>query len=148
MKVVIQRSGESYVDVDKKTVGKINFGFVVLVGFTHDDNIDDIKYIVKKIVNLRVFDDSNGVMNLSIKDIKGKILSISQFTLYADTKKGNRPSYINAMNSNDAKKLYEYFNEELRCNDIEVETGVFGSDMDTHINNCGPVTILIDSKER
>jgi D-tyrosyl-tRNA(Tyr) deacylase len=148
MKVVIQRSGESYVDVDNKTVGKINFGFVVLVGFTHDDNIDDIKYIVKKIVNLRVFDDSNGVMNLSIKDIKGKILSISQFTLYADTKKGNRPSYINAMNSNDAKKLYEYFNEELRCNDIEVETGVFGSDMDTHINNCGPVTILIDSKER
>ena len=148
MKVVIQRSGESYVDVDNKTVGKINFGFVVLVVFTHDDNIDDIKYIVKKIVNLRVFDDSNGVMNLSIKDIKGKILSISQFTLYADTKKGNRPSYINAMNSNDAKKLYEYFNEELRCNDIEVETGVFGSDMDTHINNCGPVTILIDSKER
>lgn len=148
MKVVIQRSDESYVDVDNKTVGKINFGFVVLVGFTHDDNIDDIKYIVKKIVNLRVFDDSNGVMNLSIKDIKGKILSISQFTLYADTKKGNRPSYINAMNSNDAKKLYEYFNEELRCNDIEVETGVFGSDMDTHINNCGPVTILIDSKER
>ena len=148
MKVVIQRSGESYVDVDNKTVGKINFGFVVLVGFTHDDNIDDIKYIVKKIVNLRVFDDSNGVMNLSIKDIKGKILSISQFTLYADTKKGNRPSYINAMNSNDAKKLYEYFNEELRCNDIEVETGVFGSDMDTNINNCGPVTILIDSKER
>ena len=148
MKVVIQRSGESYVDVDNKTVGKINFGFVVLVGFTHDDNIDDIKYIVKKIVNLRVFDDSNGVMNLSIKDIKGKILSISQFTLYADTKKGNRPSYINAMNSNNKKKLYEYFNEELRCNDIEVETGVFGSDMDTHINNCGPVTILIDSKER
>ena len=148
MKVVIQRSGESYVDVDNKTVGKINFGFVVLVGFTHDDNIDDIKYIVKKIVNLRVFDDSYGVMNLSIKDIKGKILSISQFTLYADTKKGNRPSYINAMKSNDAKKLYEYFNEELRCNDIEVETGVFGSDMDTHINNCGPVTILIDSKER
>ena len=148
MKVVIQRSGESYVDVDNKTVGKINFGFVVLVGFTHDDNIDDIKYIVKKIVNLRVFDDSNGVMNLSIKDIKGKILSISQFTLYADTKKGNRPSYINAMKSNDAKKLYEYFNEELRCNDIEVETGVFGSDMDTHINNCGTVTILIDSKER
>ena len=148
MKVVIQRSGESYVDVDNKTVGKINFGFVVLVGFTHDDNIDDIKYIVKKIVNLRVFDDSNGVMNLSIKDIKGKILSISQFTLYADTKKGNRPSYINAMKNNDAKKLYEYFNEELRCNDIEVETGVFGSDMDTHINNCGPVTILIDSKER
>lgn len=148
MKVVIQRSGESYVDVDNKTVGKINFGFVVLVGFTHDDNIDDIKYIVKKIVNLRVFDDSNGVMNLSIKDIKGKILSISQFTLYADTKKGNRPSYINAMKSNDAKKLYEYFNEELRCNDIEVETGVFGSDMNTHINNCGPVTILIDSKER
>ena len=148
MKVVIQRSGESYVDVDNKTVGKINFGFVVIVGFTHDDNIDDIKYIVKKIVNLRVFDDSNGVMNLSIKDIKGKILSISQFTLYADTKKGNRPSYINAMNSNDAKKLYEYFNEELRCNDIEVESGVFGSDMDTHINNCGPVTILIDSKER
>ena len=144
MKVVIQRSGESYVDVDNKTVGKINFGFVVLVGFTHDDNIDDIKYIVKKIVNLRVFDDSNGVMNLSIKDIKGKILSISQFTLYADTKKGNRPSYIKAMKSDEAIEMYELFNKKLK-EQIHVETGEFGADMKVSITNDGPVTIWLES---
>ena len=143
MKVVIQRSGESYVDVDNKTVGKINFGFVVLVGFTHDDNIDDIKYIVKKIVNLRVFDDSNGVMNLSIKDIKGKILSISQFTLYADTKKGNRPSYINALSGEYSSKLYDEFNKVL-SESIHVETGIFGADMEVDITNIGPITIMLE----
>ena len=112
------------------------------------DDIDDIKYIVNKIVNLRIFDDENGIMNKSIKDTNGKILSISQFTLYADTKKGNRPSYINAMKSVTAINMYEKFNTELRNNDIEVQTGIFGADMDVFINNDGPVTIIIDSKAR
>ena len=109
MRVVIQRSKDSKVLVDNKLVGSIDKGIVLLVGFTNDDTKEDIDYIVKKVLNLRIFDDENGVMNLSIKDINGKILSISQFTLYADTKKGNRPSYINAMNGVDAIKLYEIF---------------------------------------
>lgn len=148
MRVIVQRSNESKVLVDKKIVGKIDKGLVLLVGFTHNDDIDDIKYIVNKIVNLRIFDDENGIMNQSIKDTNGKILSISQFTLYADTKKGNRPSYINAMKSVTAINMYEKFNTELRNNDIEVQTGIFGADMDVFINNDGPVTIIIDSKAR
>ena len=148
MRVIVQRSNESKVLVDKKIVGKIDKGLVLLVGFTHNDDIDDIKYIVNKIVNLRIFDDENGIMNQSIKDTNGKILSISQFTLYADTKKGNRPSYIIAMKSVTAINMYEKFNTELRNNDIEVQTGIFGADMDVFINNDGPVTIIIDSKAR
>ncbi len=147
MRVVIQRSKDSKVLVDNKIVGSIDKGMVVLVGFTNDDTIEDIEYITKKILNLRIFDDENGVMNLSVKDTFGKILSISQFTLYADTKKGNRPSYINAMKGEEAIKLYEKFNEELR-KEIEVETGIFGAEMDVQIRNDGPVTILIDSKVR
>ncbi len=147
MKVVIQRSKESNVTVNNNIVGKIDKGLVILVGFTHNDTIDDIKYIVKKIINLRIFDDDKGIMNLSIKDVEGKILSISQFTLYADTKSGNRPSYINSMKKEQAIKLYDIFNEELRSNNIHVETGIFGSEMNVLINNDGPVTIVIDSKE-
>ena len=113
MRVVIQRSLESYVSVDNKVTGSIDKGLVVLVGFTDGDDSNDIDYIVKKVVGLRIFDDSNGVMNISIKDINGKILSISQFTLYADTTKGNRPSYINAMKGELAIKLYEEFNSKL-----------------------------------
>ena len=148
MRVVIQRSLESYVSVDNKVTGSIDKGLVVLVGFTDGDDSNDIDYIVKKVVGLRIFDDSNGVMNISIKDINGKILSISQFTLYADTTKGNRPSYINAMKGELAIKLYEEFNSKLRENDIDVQTGIFGADMDVHIRNDGPVTIIIDSKVR
>lgn len=148
MRVVVQRSLDSKVLVDNKVTGSIEKGLVVLVGFTHDDDIEDVNYIVKKIINLRVFDDKEGVMNLSIKDTSNEILSISQFTLYADTKKGNRPSYINAMKSDEAVKLYDRFNEELRKNGINVQTGVFGSEMDVHIRNDGPVTIIIDSKVR
>ena len=148
MKLVVQRVLEASVEVDSEIVGKIDKGLVLLVGFTHNDDIDDIKYIVNKIVNLRIFDDENGIMNQSIKDTNGKILSISQFTLYADTKKGNRPSYINAMKSVTAINMYEKFNTELRNNDIEVQTGIFGADMDVFINNDGPVTIIIDSKAR
>lgn len=147
MRVVVQRSKESNVVVENSIVGSINKGFVVLVGFTNDDTIDDINYIVKKIVGLRIFDDENGIMNLSIKDIDGDILSISQFTLYADTKNGNRPSYINSMKRDSAIKLYDIFNEKLRDNNIHVETGIFGADMKVNILNDGPVTIIIDSKE-
>ena len=148
MRVVVQRSLNSKVLVDKKVTGSIDEGLVVLVGFTHDDDITDIDYIVKKIINLRIFNDDKGVMNLSIKDTSNNILSISQFTLYADTSKGNRPSYVNAMKSEDAFKLYELFNERLKNNGINVQTGIFGADMDVHIRNDGPVTIIIDSKVR
>ena len=148
MRVVVQRSLDSKVLVDGKITGSIEKGLVVLVGFTHDDNIDDINYIVKKIINLRIFDDEKGVMNLSIKDTLGEILSISQFTLYANTKNGNRPSYVDAMKNSDANVLYDKFNETLKDNEINVQTGIFGSNMDVHIRNDGPVTIIIDSKVR
>ena len=120
---------------------------VVLVGFTHKDTIDDIKKITKKLVNLRIFDDDNHIMNKSILDVKGQILSISQFTLYADCKKGNRPSYINSMKANEAKKLYELFNEEIKKYNIHLETGIFQSDMLVEISNDGPVTIILESEE-
>lgn len=148
MRVVVQRSANSKVLVNQNVTGSIDEGLVVLVGFTHDDDITDIDYIVKKIINLRIFDDEKGVMNLSIKDTSNNILSISQFTLYADTSKGNRPSYVNAMKSENAKKLYELFNERLKDNGINVQTGIFGAEMDVHIRNDGPVTIIIDSKVR
>jgi len=148
MKVLVQRSLNSNVSVDKKIVGKIDNGLVLLVGFTDGDTIEDIKYLVKKVINLRIFDDENGIMNKSIIDVGGSILSISQFTLYADTKKGNRPSYINALNGEEATKLYDLFNEELRNNDIKVETGIFGSDMKVSIINDGPVTIILESRNK
>ena len=148
MKVVIQRSNEASVKVKDKIVGKIDKGLVVLVGFTYGDTIKEIKYLANKIVNLRIFDDENGIMNKSIKDVGGSILSVSQFTLYADTKKGNRPSYVNAMKASDAKSMYELFNQKLRENNIEVQTGIFQAEMDCTIRNDGPVTIIIDSKVR
>ncbi len=144
MRVVVQRSKESSVSIDNKIVGSIDKGLVVLVGFTDGDKEENIDYIVKKIVNLRIFDDENHIMNKSILDISGSILSISQFTLYADTKKGNRPSYIKAMKSSEATKLYDLFNEKLRKY-VKVETGVFGADMCVSIKNDGPVTIIIES---
>ena len=148
MKVLVQRSLNSSVSVDNKIVGKINNGLVLLVGFTYNDTIEDIKYLVKKVINLRIFDDENGIMNKSIIDVGGSILSISQFTLYADTKKGNRPSYINALNGEEATKLYDLFNEELRNNNIKVETGIFGSEMIVNIINDGPVTIILESRNK
>lgn len=148
MRVVVQRSLDSKVVVEEKDVGSIDKGLVLLVGFTHDDTLDDINYIVKKIINLRIFDDEEGVMNLSIKDTSKEILSISQFTLYALTNKGNRPSYVDAMKSSDATKLYDIFNERLKEEGMNVQTGIFGADMDVHIRNDGPVTIIIDSKVR
>ena len=147
MKLLIQRSKKSKVIVDNKIVGEIEKGLVVLVGFTHKDTIDDIKKLTKKLVNLRIFDDDNHIMNKSILDVKGQILSISQFTLYADCKKGNRPSYINSMKANEAKKLYELFNEEIKKYNIHLETGIFQSDMLVEISNDGPVTIILESEE-
>lgn len=147
MRVIIQRSKNSNVVIENKVYGSIDNGLVVLVGFTEGDDINDIQYIVKKIINLRIFDDESGIMNRSILDTKGEILSISQFTLYADTKKGNRPSYVEALSSDKAIKLYDQFNSLLREH-VKVKTGVFGADMQVNIINDGPVTILIDSKNK
>lgn len=143
MRVLVQRSGNASVTVDNKVIGSIDSGLVVFVGFTDGDTIDNIQYLVKKVVNLRIFPDENGVMNKSILDFGGKILSVSQFTLYADCKKGNRPSYIAAMNNHEAIHFYELFNEELRKY-VEVETGKFGADMNVAITNIGPTTIWLE----
>ncbi len=145
MRVLVQRSLNSSVSVDKRIVGKINSGLVILVGFTNTDTSKDIDYLVKKIVNLRIFDDENGVMNKSILEVGGSILSISQFTLYADTKKGNRPSYVNAMSGDCAIKLYEEFNDKLKSF-VNVEKGIFGADMKVSITNDGPITIMLESR--
>lgn len=147
MKVLVQRSLESSVKVDNKIAGKIDKGLVLLVGFTEGDNIKDIEYIAKKVVNLRIFDDEDGVMNKSLLDSGGSILSISQFTLYADSKKGNRPSYIKALKSNEALPLYEEFNNKLKEYNVNVETGIFGADMKVNITNDGPITIILESRE-
>ena len=146
MKVVVQRVNKSSVTVDGKVVGNIDKGYTLLVGFTHGDTIEDIKYMVKKIVNLRIMDDENGVMNKSILDTGGDILSISQFTLYGDAKKGNRPSYIKALGGSEASPMYDQFNECLR-EYVKVETGIFGADMKVMIENDGPVTILLETNE-
>ena len=146
MKIVIQRSLESSVKVNNKIVGYIDRGLVILVGFTDGDNELIIDKMINKILSLRVFDDEDGVMNKSIIDLGGSILSISQFTLYADTKKGRRPSYIHAMAREEATKLYDLFNEKL-SKLINVETGIFGADMKVSITNDGPVTIIIESED-
>ncbi len=143
MKIVVQRSKKSSVIVEDKIVGKIDFGLTILVGFTHSDTVEHIDSMISKLLNLRIFDDEDGIMNKSILDVKGSILSISQFTLYADSKKGNRPSYINAMKSDDATKMYDLFNEKL-SEHIKVETGIFGADMLINIENDGPVTIILE----
>ena len=144
MKVVLQRSLNSKVEVDNKIVGSIDKGLVILVGFTSGDDIEKIDYMVNKIVNLRIFDDENGVMNKSIIDVEGSILSISQFTLYADTTKGRRPSYIKALNGEKATILYDEFNNKLRKTGINIETGIFGADMKVNIINDGPITIMLE----
>lgn len=143
MRVVVQRSKYSKVEVDSKLVNEIPFGLVLLVGFTEGDSEKEIEKIAKKIVNLRIFDDENGVMNKSILDVGGQILSISQFTLYGDATKGNRPSYIKALNGKEAIKLYESFNMELNKY-VKTLSGVFSADMEVSILNDGPVTILLE----
>ena len=143
MRVLVQRALSSSVTVDNEVIGRIDKGAVLLVGFTEGDNTDTIDYMVNKVLNLRIYDDSNGVMNKSILDVGGSILSVSQFTLYADSKKGNRPSYINAMNGEKAISLYEEFNNKL-SRYVPVETGKFGADMLVDIKNDGPVTIMLE----
>lgn len=143
MKVVVQRSKYSKVEVNNKLINEISSGMVILVGFTEGDDYAKILKMVKKIVNLRIFDDENGVMNKSILDVGGKILLISQFTLYGDTSKGNRPSYVKALNGNLAIKLYEKFNVELNKY-VQTLPGIFGADMQVSILNDGPVTIVME----
>ena len=145
MKVVVQRAGTSSVMVNEKCVGKIDSGLVLLVAFKETDTIDTINYMVKKIVNLRIFPDEAGIMNKSILDYVGSILSISQFTLYGDTTKGNRPSYIMAAKGEISKPLYDKFNELLE-EYVVVETGIFGADMEVNITNIGPTTILLEKE--
>ena len=145
MRVLVQRSKQSSVKVDNKLVNSIEHGLVLLVGFTEGDTIKDIEKLAKKVVNLRIFDDEAGIMNKSILDVGGEILSISQFTLYANTAKGNRPSYIEALNGEEASKLYERFNEELNKY-IMTKPGMFGADMEISITNDGPITIMLESR--
>ena len=144
MKVVVQKVLNASVVVNKEEVGKINSGLLIFVGFTHNDNISNIKYIVNKIVNLRVFEDSNNVMNLSALELNKELLVVSQFTLYADTSKGNRPSYINSLKHEEANVLYDLFVEELKKSNLKVETGIFRSDIKVSLINDGPTTIIIE----
>ena len=146
MKIVVQRSLNSSVSVENKVVGRIDKGLVLLVGFTYGDTKDILDKMIDKVINLRIFEDENGVMNKSVLDVKGSILSISQFTLYADIKKGRRPSYINALNGSEAINLYDEFNKRL-SNYVHVETGIFGADMKVNILNDGPTTIVIESSD-
>ena len=143
MKIVVQRSKNSSVTIDGKVHGKIDKGLVLLVSFTEKDSSSEIDWMINKVLNLRIFDDENGVMNKSILDVGGSILSISQFTLYGDASKGNRPSYIKALSGDKAKLLYDEFNTKL-SEKIDVETGIFGSDMKVNILNDGPVTIILE----
>ncbi|MBM7606973.1 D-tyrosyl-tRNA(Tyr) deacylase [Lysinibacillus composti] len=146
MKVVIQRSKQASVTVDGNITGAIDQGYVLLVGITHTDTIEDIQYVAKKVAELRLWEDEDGKMNHSILEHGGDILSVSQFTLYAETKKGRRPSFIEAARPEVAKPLWEDFNEALRSLGLKVETGIFGAMMDVSLINDGPVTIILESK--
>jgi D-tyrosyl-tRNA(Tyr) deacylase len=143
VKVVVQRSKKSSVSVSEKIVNEIDNGMVLLVSFTQGDTIDNILKMTKKIANLRIFDDEEGVMNKSILDVGGEILSISQFTLYGDTTKGNRPSYMKALNGEEAIKLYEIFNEEMNKY-VVTKPGIFGAEMMVNISNDGPTTLIME----
>lgn len=144
MRLVIQRVSEASVKVENEVVGKINEGFLVLFGATQGDTKEQADYLAEKLCNLRVFRDENDKMNLSIKDIDGELLVVSQFTLYADCRKGNRPSFVNAANPDEAEELYEYFVWKCRKLVKKVEKGVFGADMKVALLNNGPVTIILD----
>lgn len=148
MRVVIQRVSKASVNADGKENGSINQGFLLLVGVEEEDTSEDVDYLTRKITNMRIFEDDEGKMNLSLREVNGEILSISQFTLHADTKKGNRPSFIKAAKPGKADQLYEELNKNLRNEGFKVETGVFGADMDVSLVNDGPVTILVDSKNK
>lgn len=147
MRVVIQRVKNASVEIDGNVSGKINTGFLVLLGIASTDTKQDVDYLVKKVVNLRVFSDENDKMNLSLKNVNGELLVISQFTLYGNCREGNRPSFIEAAKPDVAVPLYEYFVEECKKQISVVETGVFGADMKVSLLNDGPVTIIIESKK-
>jgi len=146
MKVVLQRSKAASVTVDGKVTGAIDSGYVLLVGITHEDTQENVEYLAKKVANLRLWEDVDGKMNHSILEHGGAILSVSQFTLYGDAKKGNRPSFTNAARPEVAKPLWEAFNNALREHGLHVETGIFGAMMDVALTNDGPITILLESK--
>ncbi|KOY71342.1 D-aminoacyl-tRNA deacylase [Apilactobacillus kunkeei] len=148
MRVVLQRVSHASVSIDKKQVGKINQGFLLLVGIKDGDTKDDIDYLVRKISNLRIFADEDGKTNLSLQSINGEILSVSQFTLYADTKKGNRPSFTKAGKPDFASDMYDQFNQSLRDAGNHVETGRFGADMQVDLQNDGPFTIIFDTENK
>ncbi len=148
MRVVIQRAEEASVDANKKLTGSIGKGLMILLGIEEEDTFEDADYLIKKIPSLRIFDDADGIMNLSVKDIEGEILLVSQFTLHASTRKGNRPSYIRAARPEQAVPLYEYVVNNLSVElGKEVKTGIFGAEMKVRLVNDGPVTIIIDTKE-
>lgn len=146
MRVVLQRSGPATVSVDGNVTGSIDKGYVLLVGITHSDTEEDMEYVAKKIAGLRLWEDEDGKMNRSIDEVGGDILSVSQFTLYADTKKGRRPSFIEAARSEQAEPLWNYFNSKLEAAGLTVQTGIFGAMMDIELINDGPVTIIVESK--
>lgn len=146
LRVVVQRCYDACVSVDERIVGKIDRGVVLLVGFTKGDSLQEMEYMVDKVLHLRIFDDSNGVMNLSLLDVGGSVLSVSQFTLYADTRKGRRPSYVQALNGEEASDLYQQFNDLLKEKLGKVETGIFGADMQVTFTNDGPVTIILEKE--
>ena len=144
MRILVQRCDKASVTVDNKIVGSIDKGLMLLVGFTQNDRSSNIDYLVDKVINLRIFDDENGVMNKSLIDVGGSILSVSQFTLYADSTKGRRPSYINALSGDKAINLYNEFNEKLKEKNVHVETGIFGAEMKVSLINDGPITIMLE----
>lgn len=148
MRVVIQRVSEAKVIAEGVENGAIKSGFLLLVGVEEADTSEDVDYLTRKISNMRIFEDDEGKMNLSLKEVGGEILSISQFTLHADTKKGNRPSFVKAARPDQANQLYEELNDKLRAEGLTVEVGVFGADMDVSLVNDGPVTILVDSQNK
>ncbi|MBU8691887.1 D-aminoacyl-tRNA deacylase [Bacillus altitudinis] len=147
MRLVVQRVTSASVKVEEEITGAINEGYMVLVGVTHEDTEEDVHYLAEKLAHLRIFEDENGKMNHSLLDVKGSVLSVSQFTLYGDTRKGRRPNFMKAAKPEVADSLYECFNETLREKGIHVETGRFGAMMDVSLTNSGPVTMLMDSKE-
>ena len=146
MKFIVQRVNKSQVEVEEKIVGKIDKGFMVLIGITHNDTKEIADFLVRKLINLRVFEDENGKMNLSLKDVQGSLLLISQFTLYADCTSGNRPSFTNAAKPEFANELYEYIIEECKKQIPNVQTGIFGADMQVSMVNDGPVTIILEKE--
>lgn len=144
MRIILQRSKEASVTIDGDQVGAISHGLVLLVGVTHEDTLKEVDYLVDKVVNLRIFEDEQGKMNHSLLDTGGAILSVSQFTLYGDTRKGRRPSFTEAAKPDMASDLYDLFNDRLKEKGVQVETGRFGADMDVQLTNDGPVTLILE----